>query len=87
MGIQIYIKKSAVKIDQESRTINYMYDENDEVYDQYESHYVTLIGLDVVMQDFDDYVYSDANVWGSNRGPLLEYIEANNISDDDWYEA
>lgn len=41
------------------------------------------------MHSFNDrgVVWCDANHWGSNKVPVLAFIEKYKIPDKDWYEA
>jgi hypothetical protein len=86
MGIQVFIRKSAVEhtiVRDEVDT----YDENDEFIDAVVIEYYQLEGVPTLLRNADDYMWCDANHWGDVREPLLAYLKANNVSDDDWYEA
>ena len=101
MGIQIYIKKSAVKVvDEQEETLATACEcEYEEVtpmgyclycgkaMDDFVVKYCTVEGLDMAMYDFNELVCHDANKWGPSRERLLAFIEREGISDDDWYEA
>jgi hypothetical protein len=87
MGIQLYIKKSVVQIQEVVESVTHSYNDDGEVEHTFCNSYVTVKGLDVVMRSFGNFLWADANSWGSNREPLMTYIEENNISDKDFYEA
>jgi len=100
MGIQIYIKKSAINVLATEKELVHAgchcgcVTEESEFCDECKSYaeswydtYCTVEGLDILMHDFGDTVYHDANAWGSSRAPILAFIESNNISDNDWYDA
>ena len=102
MGIQIYIKKSALderKISYKTTTTTtngcicgetrYGYCTNCEENAQEEIHEdVVVEGLSIVMEDFGETIYHDANHWGSSRAPIIEFINRNCLlAGEDWFEA
>ena len=101
MGIQIYIKKEAIKHLVEDEICEAQrYCHCDELDGQCECaccgseitttlfEYVKYKGLDKLMNDLDDVVWHDANTWGSSRAPILQFIEDNGlVKGTDWYEG
>lgn len=101
MGIQIYIKKSAINVVDEKEEVlaTACECEDDNMLpmgyclycgrpvDDFVVKYCKVEGLELVMHDFDELVYHDANRWGPSREKLLAFIDREGISDDDWYEA
>lgn len=101
MGIQLYIKKEALTSRNIDITYNtyreqcdcmcgaryagFCVDCDTEAVD-IETITATVIGLPV-MEVFNETIWSDANTWGSNRAPIMEFIELHNINKDEWYEA
>jgi hypothetical protein len=84
MGCQIYIKKEAIekKVKVEPVSIRHS--------DDYTGHYYSVEGLDFLMHTAldSDYIWHDANTWGSSRKPILELINKNGLVENvDWYEA
>ena len=100
MGVSIYINKSAINVVSTEKELVHSgcrcgdIDTGSEycplcgftAEDVYET-YCIVEGLSVIMEDFGDTVYHVANVWGSSRQPLLDFIRTKGIADDDWYEA
>lgn len=45
-------------------------------------------GLSVVMNDFGETLWHDANHWGSSRKPIMEFIDKYKLVEgEDWYEG
>jgi hypothetical protein len=92
MGIQIYIKKSAL----DARGIDYRrvenvmsfdYDEDGEL-EVAKEFFLDIDGMPLLMNDFDDSCWHDANSWGSSRKLIIGFIlEHELIGDEEWYEA
>jgi hypothetical protein len=103
MGIQIYIKKSAldergIKYKTTPVTRSYCCECGQTQYgycgnceeDAYEEiHEDTVVdGLSLTMEDFGETMYHDANHWGSSRAPIIEFINRNCLlAGEDWFEA
>ena len=52
------------------------------------NEYANIYGLDILMSVMGEYVYHDANHWGSNRKPILAFIEKLKLkAGEDWHEA
>ena len=54
---------------------------------KYTDKYASINGLPL-MSVMDNYVYHDANHWGSSRAKIIEFINENKLmAGQDWYEA
>jgi hypothetical protein len=87
MGIQIYIKKKALERVGVGITYSTATYHGETPADEFSEPMAEVEGLNIMMHDFDDTVYHDANRWGSSRIPLLEFIAIHELTHDEWYEA
>jgi hypothetical protein len=98
MGIQIFIKKERLAHTSTEELIRrackcgcesegYCNECNSSV----ENTYLTVVkfeGLEVEMYDHGTHAWSDANAWGSNRKPIIDFIEAKSLVEDvDWFQS
>jgi hypothetical protein len=102
MGIQIYIKTSAL----DAKGIEIVRETYKETYRCHcgcteEGHCGICGGNSVIHEDTvakvdglpvmgtldNDFIWHDANRWGSSRAPILEFIDKHGLIDNDWFEA
>ena len=90
MGIQIYIKKSALierNIKLREVTLEYQGDAEKDEYPAVVGC-CRVEGLPLLMYSTDDEVYHDANTWGNARGVLLEFLGKHALlAGSDWFET
>lgn len=56
--------------------------------EDWEEPHAHVEGLSVVMHDFGETLWHDANYWGSARPPIMAFIDKHQLrADDEWYEA
>jgi hypothetical protein len=44
-------------------------------------------GLPVMGTLDNDFIWHDANRWGSSSAPIFEFIDKHSLTEEDWYEA
>ena len=56
--------------------------------EDWEEAHAHVAGLSVVMGDFGETLWHDANHWGPSRAPIMEFIDKHQLrAGEEWYEA